>query len=664
MVDPWGGSYFMESLTESVYQAANALIDEVEALGGMTKAIVAGMPKLRIEEAATRRQARVDSGEDVIVGVNKYPLARGGRPRRARHRQQRGARGADAPARGDPRAARRRRGRARARRAARELAKSGEGNLLAAAVDAARARAHGRRDLAALEDVYTRHRAEVTRGVGRVRRELPGRRRVRRGARARWRRSPRREGRRPRMLVVKLGQDGHDRGMKVIATAFADLGFDVDVGPLFQTPEEAARQAIDNDVHVIGVSSQAAGHKTLVPELVQALARAGRAADRRGGRRHHPAARLRVPARERRRGGVRSRHRGAEGRARGARRWSERGVDERARGASRAAAASCDGDPRAATAARSRARSRCSRARAPITPSAAQEILDALVPDTGGALRVGITGPPGVGQEHVHRGARPPPGRARATASRCSRSIRRSPVTGGSILGDKTRMERLAQRDEAFIRPSPSGGTLGGVAQRTREAMLVCEAAGYDVVIVETVGDRAVRGRRRARMVDFFLVLLQPGAGDELQGIKKGVLELADALVVNKADGERARARRPHARRATSARSSSCGRSRRPGARACSPRAAQTGEGVGAVWEMVLAHRDGAAALAARPSARRREQARAWMWSLVDEGLRARVPRPSRAWPARSRRSRREVRGPAHHARARRSRAAGRIPRR
>jgi methylmalonyl-CoA mutase len=273
VVDPWGGSYFMENLTESVYHAANELIDEVEELGGMTKAIVAGMPKLRIEEAATRRQARVDSGEDVIVGVNKY------RPpeeadldirdidntavRRSQIRRLESIRASRDTATVEG-----------CLEQLRELARSGEGNVLQAAVEAARARCTVGEISEALEDVYTRHRAEVKAVSGVYGASYRGdedfqavSQEVASFAEA--------EGRRPRMLVVKLGQDGHDRGMKVIATAFADLGFDVDIGPLFQTPEEAARQAIDNDVHVVGVSSQAAGHKTLVPELVKALEAAG-----------------------------------------------------------------------------------------------------------------------------------------------------------------------------------------------------------------------------------------------------------------------------------------------------------------------------------------------------------------------------------------------------
>jgi methylmalonyl-CoA mutase len=269
VIDPWGGSYFMESLTAQVEQAANTLIEEVETYGGMTKAIIAGMPKLRIEEAATRRQARIDSGEDVIVGVNKYKPpqepeleVRDIDNSAVRESQIRRLQAIKA----------KREGKEVERRLTElaELAKSGKGNLLEAAVAAARARATVGEISSALESVYTRHRADVRAVSGVYAASYQGDE----GFQALTRdvaKFAEREGRRPRMLVVKLGQDGHDRGMKVIATAFADLGFDVDVGPLFQTPEEAARQAIENDVHVIGVSSQAAGHRTLVPELVKAL---------------------------------------------------------------------------------------------------------------------------------------------------------------------------------------------------------------------------------------------------------------------------------------------------------------------------------------------------------------------------------------------------------
>ncbi len=273
VIDPWGGSYFMESLTHSMAREARRILSEVEELGGMTRAIVAGMPKLRIEECAARRQARVDRGDDVIVGVNKYQIA--DEPEldlldvdNVAVRESQVARLEQIRRRRDPAAVE------SALAHLSGLARSGEGNLLAAAVEAVRVRASVGEISEALEKVYTRYRANVQSVSGvyggvyagdeefdAVRNEVAE--------------FAEREGRRPRMLVVKLGQDGHDRGMKVIATAFADLGFDVDVGPLFQTPEETARQAIENDVHVIGVSSQAAGHKTLVPELVRELGRQG-----------------------------------------------------------------------------------------------------------------------------------------------------------------------------------------------------------------------------------------------------------------------------------------------------------------------------------------------------------------------------------------------------
>jgi methylmalonyl-CoA mutase len=269
VIDPWGGSYFMESLTAAMAGEARKIIDEVEAMGGMTKAIVAGMPKLRIEACAARRQARVDRGDDVIVGVNKY---------RAPEEPELDLLEIDNTA---VRSAQiRRLERIRATRDAgavertlaelSRVAESGKGNLLAAAIDAARARATVGEISTALERVYTRHRAEV-RSVSGVYGGVQGGDAEFEAVRREVEAFAREEGRRPRMLAVKLGQDGHDRGLKVIATAFADLGFDVDVGPLFQVPEEAARQAIENDVHVVGVSSQAGGHRTLVPELIEKL---------------------------------------------------------------------------------------------------------------------------------------------------------------------------------------------------------------------------------------------------------------------------------------------------------------------------------------------------------------------------------------------------------
>ncbi|HEY5156198.1 MAG TPA: methylmalonyl-CoA mutase [Acidimicrobiales bacterium] len=272
VVDPLGGSYYIEALTDELVTKAWALIEEVESLGGMTKAVESGMPKLRIEESAARRQARVDRGDDVVVGVNKYvpddvemvdvlsidntkvreeQIAKLERVRATRDEAS-----------------------CQATLAALTEGARGDGNLLALAIEAARARATVGEISDAMEAVFGRHRAEVRsisgvygaayqgdEGFAAIQSDIEA------FAAA--------EGRRPRMLVVKMGQDGHDRGAKVIATAFADLGFDVDVGPLFQTPEEAARDAVENDVHVVGVSSQAAGHLTLVPQLLAALAAAG-----------------------------------------------------------------------------------------------------------------------------------------------------------------------------------------------------------------------------------------------------------------------------------------------------------------------------------------------------------------------------------------------------
>jgi methylmalonyl-CoA mutase len=271
VVDPLGGSYYVESLTHSVATAARALIDEVEAMGGMTKAVESGLPKLKIEEAAARRQARIDRGEEVIVGVNKYRANQGEDAAinlldidNPKVRSQQIARLETLRKKRDA-------GKVKATLdALSDAARSGQGNLLALAIAATRARASVGEISDALERVFTRHRATIrsVSGVyGGAYEGDEGFRRVREEVEA----FARAEGRRPRLLVVKLGQDGHDRGAKVIATGFADLGFDVDIGPLFQTPEEAARQAIENDVHVIGVSSQAAGHKTLVPALIKAL---------------------------------------------------------------------------------------------------------------------------------------------------------------------------------------------------------------------------------------------------------------------------------------------------------------------------------------------------------------------------------------------------------
>jgi methylmalonyl-CoA mutase len=272
VVDPLGGSYYVEALTKQLADRAWEVIEEVEALGGMTKAVDSGMPKLRIEAAAALRQARIDRGEEVVVGVNKYRPAnpdhvdvraidnsevRDAQVRRLE--QVRASRDPDAVV---------------AALAALEAGARGDGNLLALTIDAVRARATVGECSDALEKVFGRHSA-TTRTISGVYGGAytgdDGFARIRADVEA----FARDEGRRPRMLVAKLGQDGHDRGAHVIASAFADLGFDIDVGPLFQTPEEAARDAVENDVHVVGVSSQAAGHRTLVPQLVEALRAAG-----------------------------------------------------------------------------------------------------------------------------------------------------------------------------------------------------------------------------------------------------------------------------------------------------------------------------------------------------------------------------------------------------
>lgn len=274
IIDPWGGSYYLEWLTDQLMRKAWGHIQEVEALGGMAKAIESGLPKMRIEEASARRQARIDSGKETIVGVNRFrPLTeepieilevdntvvrRQQVERLAELRRTRDAVAVE-----------------RALAAITRCAETGEGNLLELAVEAAKVRATLGEISMAIEQVWGRHKAEVRTisgvysaefgeadEVGEVRRLVAA--------------FERHEGRRPRLLVAKMGQDGHDRGAKVVATAFADLGFDVDVGPLFQTPEETARMAVENDVHIVGMSSLAAGHKTLLPQLVAELATLGR----------------------------------------------------------------------------------------------------------------------------------------------------------------------------------------------------------------------------------------------------------------------------------------------------------------------------------------------------------------------------------------------------
>jgi methylmalonyl-CoA mutase len=275
MIDPWGGSFFVERLTYELAKQAWAHIQEVERMGGMAKAIEAGLPKLRIEEAAAKTQARIDTGQQAIIGVNTH------RPEHeapiellkvdnAAVRQQQIEKLARLKRERNPDAV------AETLGALTRCAREGNGNLLALAIDAARAKATVGEISWALEQVFGRHSAPIKAITGVYKREVGTMSESVARVQRRVSEFAANEGRRPRILVAKIGQDGHDRGQKVIASAFADLGFDVDIGPLFATPAEAARQAVENDVHIVGVSSLAAGHLTLVPQLKAALAHEGR----------------------------------------------------------------------------------------------------------------------------------------------------------------------------------------------------------------------------------------------------------------------------------------------------------------------------------------------------------------------------------------------------
>ncbi len=296
-IDPWGGSYYVEWLTQALAEKVRDHIREVNEHGGMAQAISDGIPKLRIEEAAARTQARIDSGAQTVIGVNKYQVdedheievlkvenSRVRAEQIAKLEQLRAER--DQPA---------------VDTALAELSRaadSGEGNLLELAINAARAKATVGEISDALEKVWGRHQAEI-RTIAGVYRDEVGKVSNIASATELVEKFAEADGRRPRILVAKMGQDGHDRGQKVIATAFADIGFDVDVGSLFSTPDEVARQAADNDVHVVGVSSLAAGHLTLVPALRDALAEVGRPGHHGRGRGRHPARRLRRAVRRR-----------------------------------------------------------------------------------------------------------------------------------------------------------------------------------------------------------------------------------------------------------------------------------------------------------------------------------------------------------------------------
>ncbi len=273
VVDPWAGSYMMETLTQQMADAAWTIIEEVEAMGGMTRAVDSGWAKLRIEASAAAKQARIDAGRDVIVGVNRYTLTEHDK---VDSREVDNVKVRDAQI---ARLSRVKSMRDGARVAATlaaltDAARSGQGNLLDLAIQAVRARATVGEVSAALEAIYGRHRADIQKVTGvyaAAYDSAEGWDALKREVNA----FAEQQGRRPRVMIAKLGQDGHDRGAKVVATAFADLGFDVDIGPLFQTPEECARQAIENDVHAVGVSTLAAGHKTLVPAIVDELKRQG-----------------------------------------------------------------------------------------------------------------------------------------------------------------------------------------------------------------------------------------------------------------------------------------------------------------------------------------------------------------------------------------------------
>lgn len=273
-VDPWAGSYYVESLTAEIAKKAWALIEEVEALGGMTKAIEAGIPKLRIEEAAARKQARIDSGQDIIVGVNKYRLEKED-PLHILDVDNQMVRNQQLELLAKIKATRDAQKVAESLAKLTECAKTGNGNLLSLAVEAARNRATLGEISDALESVFGRYKAQIRSFSGVYSKEIKNDESFEK-AKQLADAFAKKDGRRPRIMIAKMGQDGHDRGAKVVATGYADVGFDVDIGPLFQTPQEAAKQAVENDVHILGVSSLAAGHKTLVPQVIAELQKYGR----------------------------------------------------------------------------------------------------------------------------------------------------------------------------------------------------------------------------------------------------------------------------------------------------------------------------------------------------------------------------------------------------
>ncbi len=274
VVDPWGGSFYVEKLTEEISQKAWTLIQEIEELGGMAKAIETGIPKMRIEEAAARKQARIDSGKDQIIGVNSYQLEKE-TPIETLEVDNTRVRETQIKRLDKIRESRDNRAVKKALSELTNACRSGKGNLLALAIEAARSRASLGEISDACEKVFGRYKAKIRSIAGVYSMEIANNKSFKK-AQELANKFAELEGRRPRIMIAKMGQDGHDRGAKVVSTSFADLGFDVDIGPLFQTPKEAAKQAVENDVHILGISSLAAGHKTLVPQVIEELKVLGR----------------------------------------------------------------------------------------------------------------------------------------------------------------------------------------------------------------------------------------------------------------------------------------------------------------------------------------------------------------------------------------------------
>jgi methylmalonyl-CoA mutase len=273
-IDPWAGSYYVEALTHELAHKAWALIQEIEELGGMAKAIETGIPKMRIEEASARKQAKIDSGKDVIVGINKFVLDKED-PIDTLEVDNTAVRESQLARLKKLKTERNNEDVKKALDAITDACKTGNGNLLALAIDAARKRASLGEISDACEKIFGRYKATIRSISGVYKMEIENNDNFKK-ARELADEFAKLEGRRPRIMIAKMGQDGHDRGAKVVATAYADMGFDVDMGPLFQTPAEAAKQAVENDVHIVGVSSLAAGHKTLVPQIIEELKKLGR----------------------------------------------------------------------------------------------------------------------------------------------------------------------------------------------------------------------------------------------------------------------------------------------------------------------------------------------------------------------------------------------------